>query len=88
MISRIRGTDDASAKDFVVPIKRQRLPGCGRALVLFERTLYAPSGFTSFPSKGCDYEGVLRLQRDAVWERRWVELRAASDKVACLVLYT
>ncbi|SVD74439.1 uncharacterized protein METZ01_LOCUS427293, partial [marine metagenome] len=28
--------DDASAEDFVVPIKHQRLPWCGRTLVFFE----------------------------------------------------
>ena len=37
-------------------------PGFHRALVLFEKELFAPSGLISEPSKGVAYEGLLRMR--------------------------
>ena len=52
------------ALESVRAVRPQVHPNAGfwRALVLFERTLFAPSGLISEPSKGVAYEGLLRFE--------------------------
>ena len=64
---RLCDSDSSAALRLICTTARPRAQvspneGFWRALVLFEKTLFAPSGLISQPSKGVTYEGLLMLQ--------------------------